>query len=258
MSAWPAPWRVTVHDDVETLSRAAAEEIARAAETAVAAGRPFTLALSGGSTPRTLYRMLATDFAERVPWRSTVIFFGDERCVPPDHPDSNYGMARAALLGQVPALDAQVHRIEGERPPADAAARYDALLRSAFPGEPPATFDVLLLGVGTDGHTASLFPGSATLEERRRWVVPAEAPPGAATHDRVTLTFPALDAATTTIVLCAGSDKRAVVGEIMTAGRAAGARYPVARVTARDRVLWMLDRAAAPPADRDSAPDGPP
>ena len=157
--------------DVAALSRGAADMIVEAGRAAVAARGRFTLCLSGGSTPRTLYEVLAAEYRERVPWLATWMYFGDERCVPPDHPDSNFGMARDALLAHVPGLESRTQRIEGERPASDAAARYDAVLRTAFgaPGGP--TFDMLLLGVGTDGHTASLFPGSPALAERSQWAV---------------------------------------------------------------------------------------
>lgn len=228
------------YPNLDALSRAAAEGIEEAAHRAVAARGRFSLALSGGSTPRTLYRLLAAEYRTRIPWSLSELYFGDERCVPPTHPDSNYRMARETLLGVVPGLEARTHRILAERGPQAAAEAYDALLRTTFPGASPATFDILLLGVGTDGHTASLFPGSAQLEECRHWAVPAEAPPGTATRARVTLTYPVLDAARDTFILCAGADKRAIVDDVRRDGGVAAARYPVARVTARERVRWLV------------------
>lgn len=244
--------------DAASLSHAAAEAMAVAAAAAVDARGRFTIALSGGTTPRMLYRLLAAEYTTRLPWDVTDVFFGDERCVPPDHPASNFGMARDALLARIPGLEARTRRIEGERPAADAAARYDAVLRTAFAGasgaapraSDGATFDVLLLGVGADGHTASLFPGSAALAERERWAVPAEAPVGAPVRERVTLTFSALDAARDAYVLCAGADKRPILSAIAAAGAAAPDRYPVARASARGRLCWFIDEAAAPPEMR--------
>jgi 6-phosphogluconolactonase len=238
----------SVFPDADALSHGAAAMIEEAASIATTARGRFTIALSGGGTPRTLYEILATEYATRVPWAVTHVFFGDERCVPPDHPGSNYAMAHETLIARISGLESRTRRIEGERPPAEGASRYAEMLHREFPhaaGTLATTFDVLLLGVGTDGHTASLFPGSAALSERSRWALAAEAPATAAIRDRVTLTFPALDAARTTIVLCAGADKRPIVEQIRAAGSHAGERYPVARVTARGTVHWLLDAAAA-------------
>src|ERR1700722_12471758 len=127
--------------DAAALSRAAAELVAEIAETAVTERGRFTMALAGGHTPESLYRMLAGEYSDRMPWASTHLYFGDERCVPPTDPDSNYRMANAALIAQVPGLAARAHRIEGERGPTEAAARYDALLRGTFV-DPAATFDL--------------------------------------------------------------------------------------------------------------------
>lgn len=238
----------SVFPDEDALSRAAAEMIEEAAAIATTARGRFTIALSGGSTPRILYQILATDYTTRIPWVTTHVFFGDERCVPPDHPASNYAMAHETLLARIPGLESRTRRIEGERPPGDAASRYAEMLHREFPhttGTAAATFDVLLLGVGSDGHTASLFPGSPALSERSRWALATQAPPAAEVTDRVTLTFPALDAARTTLILCAGAGKQAIVAQIHAAGAKAGDRYPVARVTARGTVHWLLDQAAA-------------
>ncbi len=237
----------SVFPDADALSHAAAAMISEAAAIAMTARGRFTIALSGGDTPQNLYRVLATEYATQVPWDATHVFFGDERCVPPDHPDSNYGMAREALLARIPGLESRTRRIEGERPAGDGASRYAEMLHREFPhtaGTPPTTFDILLLGVGTDGHTASLFPGSPALSERSRWALATQAPAGAAVTNRVTLTFPALDAARTTLILCAGAGKRAIVAQIRAALAHAGERYPVARVTARGTVHWLLDEAA--------------
>jgi 6-phosphogluconolactonase len=237
----------SVFPDADALSHAAAAMIAEAAAIAMTARGRFTIALSGGGTPQHLYRLLATEYATQIPWDATHVFFGDERCVPPDDPDSNYGMARDALLARIPGLESRTRRIEGERPAADGASRYAEMLHREFPhtaGTAATTFDILLLGVGTDGHTASLFPGSPALSERSRWALATQAPAGTAVANRVTLTFPALDAARTTLILCAGAGKHTIVAQIRTAGAHAGARYPVARVTARGTVHWLLDEAA--------------
>ena len=154
--------------DAEELSRRAAEEFVRRAR-----GRRFCVALAGGSTPRRLYQLLAcAPYRERVDWTQVEFFFGDERTVPPDHADSNFRMANETLLGQLVLPDRQIHRMTGERDDLDAAAaEYANEIEQVVGGTPPA-FDLVLLGMGRDGHTASLFPGTAALSERRRWVVP--------------------------------------------------------------------------------------
>jgi 6-phosphogluconolactonase len=225
--------------DPAALSRAAADLIAAEAAAAVAVRGRFTLALSGGNTPRALYELLAAEYKERIPWDAAQLYFGDERCVPPDDPDSNYRMVNEALLSRVPGLVDRTARIEGERGAMAAAARYDAMLRRDFTDLTNGTFDVTLLGIGPDGHTASLFPGSPVLDETTRWAAPAEAPPSMKTRQRVTVTYPVLNNSRTVLFLSAGADKRRVLGEILT-----GAPYPASRITARDSVIYLADRAA--------------
>ena len=228
----------------EVAAAAAAEVLARGGE-AVAARGAFALALSGGSTPRALYALLADPrgpFAARMPWKRTQVFFGDERHVPPDHPDSNFRMARRALLAHVPVPAENVHRIRGELPDADgAAAAYERELRAAL-GEPPA-LDLVLLGLGEDGHTASLFPGSPALEERERWVA-APWVERLGTR-RITLTLPALESARQVLFLVTGAAKSAALRRAL--GEPAGAEpVPASRVRpGSGRVLWLADRAAA-------------
>jgi 6-phosphogluconolactonase len=238
----------TVLADLAALSRAAADLIVEAAARSVADRGRFTIALSGGHTPRLLYRLLGMESGARMPWAETWVFFADERCVPPSHPESNYGMVRDELLARIPGIESRTLRIEGERAPIAAAARYDGGLHAAFDDRDSGTFDVAVLGVGTDGHTASLFPGSPVLSEKTAWAAAASAPPGSAVIDRVTLTFPTLDAARTILVLCAGRDKRRILTDIRAAGASAADRYPAARVTARERLYWLLDREAVPVA----------
>jgi 6-phosphogluconolactonase len=188
------------------------------------------LALAGGRTPEPVYRLLAA--TPNLDWSRVDVFFGDERAVPPDDPESNYGMVRASLLSRVPVPEDRVHRMEAERPDRDAAARaYDQAL-------PPA-LDLLVLGVGPDGHTASLFPGSAALDERRRRVVPVTGPPPPAA--RLTITPPVIAAARRVVVLAAGADKAAAVARALE-----GPRSPkdTPAQLAR-RADWFLDRAAA-------------
>jgi 6-phosphogluconolactonase len=188
--------------------------------------RPRTVALAGGSTPRALYQALA---AADYDWRSVEVFFGDERCVPPDHPDSNFRMAKETLLSRI---QARVHRMRGED--CDAAG-YEAELRSVF-GTGPPRFDVALLGLGEDGHTASLFPGDAALDESERWVVKVSRPD----HDRLTLTLPVLSAAGLALFLVSGAEKRKALSGVL-----AGKDLPAARVAA-ERTVFVADRQAAP------------
>jgi 6-phosphogluconolactonase len=239
----PAPGRVVQpFPSVDALVGAAAEAVACAARAAVEARGRFTIALAGGETPRPVYELLARAYRDVVPWPQVVVFFGDERCVPPDDARSNYRLAHEALLSRVPVAD--VHRMEGELDPASAAARYDAVLRQTLGrGHDGATFDLVLLGVGGDGHTASLFPGSPALAERERWAMATHAPDSSPVRDRVTLTFPALDAARATLVLCAGAQKQHVVRAVTDDPDADG-RYPAARVRARGGVRWLVDEAA--------------
>src|SRR4051812_16912249 len=174
------------------LFHAAAEEFVRIGHAAISERGRFTVALSGGSTPRSLYSLLAKDHAD-FDWNRTFLFFGDERHVPPDHADSNYGMVKESLLSKITIPDTNVHRVHAELPDASAAAaEYDRQLRTFFeckPGQFPR-FDLILLGLGTDGHTASLFPGSAGLEEESRLVI-ANWVEKFKTH-RLTFTFPVL------------------------------------------------------------------
>lgn len=232
------------------LSEAAAEAFVQLARDTVARQEFFSVALAGGSTPCTLYELLAGAFRELVPWERVHLFWGDERCVPPTHPDSNYAMAYEAMVGRVPVLEDYVHRMPGElEPPAEAAAQYEKLLRHFFlpgPGqEVPTTFDLVLLGIGPDGHTASLFPGSPALLERERWVVATVAPPTSPVHNRLTLTLPALNRARQTFFLVAGAGKQPVVTTILTDPQRAWDLYPSALIAPQERCVWFLDAAAA-------------
>jgi 6-phosphogluconolactonase len=186
---------------------------------------PRSLALAGGTTPRRCYESLAS---LEYPWSEVDVFFGDERCVPPDHPDSNFRMAREALLSRVPA---RVHRMPGES--CDAAA-YERELRNVL-GPNPA-LDLVVLGLGEDGHTASLFPGDPALEEEMSLVLRVERPD----HSRLTLTLPVLSAAPVAVFLVEGKRKREALRRLLT-----GAGIPAARVRA-ERVVILADPAAAP------------
>ena len=169
--------RVRIFSTPAALAEDAAERFAALAQEAVEKRGRFAVALSGGGTPQLLFRQLAAEpFAGRIPWGQTHVFWGDERCVPPDHPGSNYLSAREALLDHVPLPAGQVYRVRGEWRPEQAAQAYGDELHRVF-GSGWPRFDLILLGLGNDGHTASLFPGSAALEEKERLVVPAVAHP---------------------------------------------------------------------------------
>jgi 6-phosphogluconolactonase len=239
---------LVVLDDAAALATEAAARLAAAAGEAVEARGRFAIGLSGGSTPRVLYERLATPaWRDRVPWSRSEIFWGDERSVPPEHPDSNYRLARTALLDPVGIPPERVHRMAGEAAdPRAAAAAYEteiARVLGGVPGEAPPAFDLVLLGLGPDGHTASLFPGTPALAERRRWAV--ENPVPRLGTVRLTLTFPILNRARDILFLVAGADKAAVLREVLE-GPADPARLPAQGVRAEaGRLAWLVDRAAA-------------
>lgn len=238
---------VSIYPDAGALARAAAELVIVLSEEAIAARGRFAVALAGGSTPRTTYALLATEeFANRVDWPRVHIFWGDERCVPPDHIDSNYLLAQQALLDHVPILASNVHRIACEKEPTHAATGYERTLRTFFarfsPGRSPR-FDLILLGMGPDGHTASLFPGTAALREKKRWVVAHYIESLAAW--RVTLTPKVINSAARVVFLVCGADKAERLHEVL-AGPRQPDRLPAQIVRPGDgRLLWLVDSAAA-------------
>jgi 6-phosphogluconolactonase len=242
------PRTIRIFPDVEALSEAAAHEFVRCAREATAARGRFTVALSGGSTPRRLYQFLAAEpFRGQVDWSHVEFFWGDERCVPPDDAESNYRMAREAVLARLPLPADHVHRLEAERPDKESAARdYQAVMARVFgvdPAGPPPAFDLVLLGMGPDGHTASLFPHTRALDETGRWVVVNFVPKFST--DRLTLTRPVLNRAREVLFLVAGADKAEVLAEVL-AGPDDPARLPSQSVRPADgRLVWFLDRAAA-------------
>lgn len=237
------PPALTILPDAVQLAQAAVNEFRAAAQAGIAQHGRFTVALSGGNTPRTVYSLLSQECRESLDWRKIFIFFGDERHVPPDDPQSNYRMARESLLSRVPLPEQNVFRVGAELPAEQAADDYEEKLRSFFqlaPGTFPR-FDLIFLGLGEDGHTASLFPGSVALSETSRlavanWVKKFKA-------FRITVTFPVLNAAAQVIFLVSGADKAGIVREIFTNPNAA---YPSQSVRPRNgRLRWLLDRPAA-------------
>jgi 6-phosphogluconolactonase len=235
--------RLTTPQD---LFQAAAEEVLRDATTAVAQRGRFTIALSGGSTPKNLYTLIAANASANLPWDRMFFFWGDERHVPPDDPDSNYRMAKESFLSKVAIPAGNIFPVPAENPDAPAAAEaYEQTLRKFFalaPGEFPR-FDLILLGMGPDGHTASLFPETAALQEKSRlvvanWVEKLNA-------SRITFTLPVLNAARCVAFLVSGTDKAAVLHEVLE-GNAPAEKYPSKLVRPSDgRLIWFVDRAAA-------------
>jgi 6-phosphogluconolactonase len=238
MTAQPRP-DIRVFADLAALSRAAVDLVLQEARKAVASRGRFSLALSGGSTPRMLYSLLAEHpWRETMPWRLAHVFWADERCVPPVHPDSNYRLAAQAFLTRVSLPAENVHRVPAEKGPDRAAAEYERELRAFFGSGMPA-FDLILLGMGEDGHTASLFPGSIHLAVHDRLVLAVQSQaPG---HDRVTLSLEALNSARNRIFLVSGASKAKVVRDVLELGPQSG--LPAAQV--QGERIWLLDKDAA-------------
>jgi 6-phosphogluconolactonase len=230
--------------DVGELARKAAEQFVALAGAAVARAARFAVALSGGSTPRALYELLgSTEYRERIDWRHVHLFWGDERCVPPDHSESNFRMVRKIWISQIQIPAENIHRMEGEKEPCAAAAAYEQELQQFFapaPGQMPR-FDLILLGVGADGHTASLFPGNAALDEQERFVV-ADYVEKLKAH-RVTLTLPVINAAAQVTLLVSGASKAAVVRRILRGSETA--KLPAAKVRpANGSLAWLITKDA--------------
>ena len=232
---------VKIVPDNATLARVAAQEFHRLAEAAIQQSGRFSVALSGGNTPRTVYSLLSSEHKE-LPWDRIHIFFGDERCVPPDHPDSNFRMASESLLNKVRLPEGNVHRIRAELQPEAAAEDYDNQLREFFNlnDHDWPRFDLVFLGLGDDGHTASLFPGSSALNDvssrvAANWVEKLHT-------FRITLTFPVLNRAADVIFLVSGPGKAEILSAVLKPG---DREYPSQRVQPEaGRLLWLADQDA--------------
>lgn len=229
-----------IFSDPDQLCRAAAAQIAQMIS--AHQGERFRLALSGGRTPEALYRILATEYTTVIPWSKMELFWGDERYVPHDDPASNFAMARRSLINHIAIPAEQIYPIPtaANNPESDAATYQQILQGCAEDGE-MLRFDLLLLGMGDDGHTASLFPGGDWLAEGSAWVVPSRSP--VTPHDRITLTFPMLNAAHHTMILVAGKGKQLILQEVFANLTSAATRYPIAMIRPQGEVVWMVDSA---------------
>lgn len=235
-----------IYPNADDLAVSVAEQFLQLASNAVEQRGRFTVALAGGSTPRALYQRLASgDYRDHIPWDRTHVFLGDERYVPLDHPDSNFRMIRESLLDHVPVPDSQVHPVPTEREPADAARDYERTIREVFdtpqPGVP--SFDLILLGIGADGHTASLFPETEALEVEDRLVIENWVPQQDAM--RITFTIPMLHQARTIILMAAGQDKAEAVARAIEAPRNLAETPSQCLRDARGDVILVLEHAAA-------------
>ncbi len=232
--------RIKTLADPAALAHRVAEWMTAAA---LAAEGAFRVSLSGGATPKALYTLLASDsFRGRFPWARVSWYWGDERFVPHDHPDSNYRMTRDAMLARAPVPPGNIHPVPADGAPDEAAARYERTLQTAYGGTvlDPAQplFDITLLGLGADGHTASLLPDEPVLEERNRWVM-------AVSHGRpevrITMTYPTIESSRRVAFLVAGKEKAAILKAI----RGGSSQAPAARVRPVGELIWFVDRAAA-------------
>ncbi|MET0284715.1 MAG: 6-phosphogluconolactonase [Polyangiales bacterium] len=231
---------IEVLADAAAVAAKARELVHAAAIEAVTKRGRFTLALSGGSTPKALYKLLAEH--PELPWANIELFFGDERAVPPDHADSNARMARETLTRMSFVPEARVHRMRAELPAKEAAADYEHTLRLFFPHTRVPHFDLILLGMGPDGHTASLFPHTAALQEQSAWVA-ANWVEKLASH-RLTLTYPVLNAAAHVLFLIAGADKAPALQQVLE-GDAPIDDYPSRGVKPAGQLTFLVDQAAA-------------
>lgn len=236
--------RIEVLDTSDELLESALQQVLHSIKNAISRRGVCHIVLSGGATPRGLYEKLALpSFSGQVEWGKVNLFFGDERCVLPDHPDSNYKMVYDSLITRTQLPKKSIHRIKAELDPVHAASLYEKLIVKTTGNHKPY-FDLVLLGVGEDGHTASLFPGSDAVKEERRLVVPTMG--SKAPNKRITLTLPALNAARKVIFLAMGSEKGEVIGRILNEGKADEEPLPAALVNpSKGTVHWFLDKDAA-------------
>ena len=238
----PLNRNVRIFSDPGAVADTAARTFLSAAAVATSLRGRFSVALSGGSTPQRLYHLLGTSFGGRIKWEFAHLFWSDERCVPRDHMQSNFRLAHDAMISRIAIPDENVHRIRGELAPEEASALYEDELRRYFGQNSPPRFDLILLGIGEDGHVASLFPGSEILSEMQHLAMPAFSP--AAENWRVTLTLPVLNNAALVVFLVTGRTKAGIMTKIFSKGKKDA--YPAGLVNPHHgRLIWLLDEDAA-------------
>jgi 6-phosphogluconolactonase len=245
MSAVPD---IRIHRDSQAMADAAAAFVLEVGKEAIRIKGRFFIALSGGTTPATLYRALtAPSVTDRFDWSRTTFFFSDERCVPPDDPRSNYALAKKALFTPLNIAPSQVYRMAGEsKDPQAAATEYEQQIRLATNtlSTAPPSLDLILLGLGEDGHTASLFPGAPILQDHQRVIAATQSPKDP--PNRLTMTLAALNRASVILFLATGIGKAGVVRAVLDPKTEADSRLPASLVRPEDgRLMWFLDRAAA-------------
>lgn len=233
--------RICVFGGPEEMSQRAAETFLEAAERNIRGKGRFTIALSGGKTPEMFYKLLGAEYADKIEWSKVHVFWGDERCVTPESPESNYNMAARALLSRIKIPDKNIHRIKGEDEPASAALAYEEEIRGDFglkAFEAPA-FDMVLLGLGSDGHTLSIFPATKALFEGERLVIDTYVEKLKA--HRVTMTLKTVNNASIALFLVSGLDKAGILREVL---QGTGEACP-ARMVRPGKLIWLVDRDAA-------------
>jgi 6-phosphogluconolactonase len=234
--------QVRQFSDLDRLSQGAAEEILQLVRARSANGDFFSIALSGGHTPQKLYRLLADEYRDQLPWSKLHLFWGDERFVPHDDLRSNYRMVLKALIERVPIPTANVHPMPTHFADPEHAARiYEKLLREFFPSA-DRTFDLTLLGVGSDGHTASLFPNSPAIQEVRRWVISTNAP--VEPLQRLSLSIPAINSSQRLLFLVSGAEKQQTISNILADRALNGGHFPASLVRGLESTQWFVDEAA--------------
>jgi 6-phosphogluconolactonase len=237
--------RIAIYPDTNVLSHEAAQYIVQVAQESIVTHGRFTIALSGGNTPKTLYSLLGSEpYTSQIDWNLVEIFWSDERCVPPDSPDSNYSMAQEVLLSKVPIPASQIHRMPADKPDRDAASlEYSQEMQRVFGTNVIPRFDLIQLGMGPEAHTASLFPHQESLHEQQRLVMPVSVPKPP--PPRLTFTPPLLNAATRVLFLVTGADKAEALQAVLEGDRQPD-EYPAQIVQPpRGEVVWMLDTPAA-------------
>jgi len=234
-------------EDSSELAKRLAIDFQNAVNEKAACGESITIALSGGHTPKAFFKILAeSPYKEEISWQNVIFFWGDERCVPPDNDESNFKMTNQALLSHIDIPESNIHRVLGEDPPTNEALRYSKVIEENVASENGfPQFDWIFLGMGDDGHTASLFPGSSNLKENEKVCVVAEHPETG--QKRVSITFPVINNANRVSFLVAGAAKEPVFKKILEKGESEKLPYPSSMVEPSDGVLeWYLDKAAAP------------